>query len=338
MQYVLGAGFIVDKYKKNPKVNIFLDDRLIDRIELDNNPALPKIPSNLEYSHYSPPVDNVDVNDPKEDLKVVDNMIKLFELENHDNAFKILMTLKPTQKIIFRKKIETNLLAKTNKIISNYVDAYDKRRVPKNFKLYVLDESVLLGKNEISLQVENDDSNYTNGFMSKSTLIDLRHIFLLPIDYIQIFKNKGEKLWESIIKMIPHEYKGIGKIVGNKELEPAYPFPFMYLWNDEWTGKKSMKYSYGGSGVLRLPLKIRDGVVMFDPSFAEDENLNKDELPWLEDFLVKFPDKQKLIYNGLSREQAAEILKDSGKKIPAFQISKLFASLVHRGMLNKYIR
>ena len=38
MQYVLGVGFTVEKYKKNPNVNIFIDDRLIDRIELDNNP------------------------------------------------------------------------------------------------------------------------------------------------------------------------------------------------------------------------------------------------------------------------------------------------------------
>jgi hypothetical protein len=333
---VLGVGFIVDKYKKNPKVNIFLDDRLIDRIELDNNTALSEIPNNLEYSYFSPSVHSTDVNDPKEDLRVVDNIIKLFELGNDDDACKIMYTLKPSQKIIFKKKMKTSVLTKTNKSINNWIDAYDKRRVPKKFKIYVLDESVLLGKNEISLQVENDDSNYTNGFMTKSTLIDLRHIFLLPRDYIQIFKNKGEKLWESIIKIIPHEYKGIGKIVTNKEFEPAYPFPFKYIWNDEWNGKKSMKYSNGGSGVLRLPLKIRDGVVMFDPNYAEDENLNKDELPWLEDFLDKFPDKQTLIYNGLSREQAVELLQN--KQIPAFKISRLFASLVHRGMLNKYIR
>jgi len=76
MQYVLGVGFIVDKYKKNPKVNIFLDDRLIDRIELDNNTALSEIPTNLEYSYFSPPVHSTDINDPKEDLRVVDNIIK----------------------------------------------------------------------------------------------------------------------------------------------------------------------------------------------------------------------------------------------------------------------
>lgn len=337
MQYVLGVGFIVEKYKKNPKVNIFLDDRLIDRIELDHNPALPEIPTNLEYSYFTPPVHSADVNDPEEDLKVIDNMIKLFESGNNDDACKIMYTLKPSQKIIFSKKMKTNVLAKTNKDIKDWITAYEKRRVPKNFKFYVLEESVLLGKNEISLQVENDDSNYTNGFMTKSTLIDLRHIFLLPKDYIQIFKKTGEELWKSIGEIIPQEYKGIGQIVTNREFEPAYPFPFKYIWNNEWNGKQFMKYTIGGNGVLRLPLKNKNGIIMFDPSCAEDENIRHRDLPWLEDFLNKFPDKQELIYNGLSRQQAIGIPKDS-EKIPAFKISRLFGSLVHRGMLDKYIQ
>jgi len=335
MQYVLGVGFTVEKYKKNPNVNIFIDDRLIDRIELDNNPALPEIP-HLEYSYFSPPVNSTDIDDPTEDLGIVDSMIKTFESGDSEDACKTMRTLKRSQKIIFLKKIQNSHLKK-NKNISDWCDAYNKQRVPKHFKLYVLDDSVLLGKKEISLQVENDDSNYNNGFMTRATVIDLRHIFLLPHDYIKIFKNKGEELWRSISKIIPHEYKGISKIVTNREFEPAYPFAFKYIWNNEWNGKKLMNYMYGGSGVLQLPLATKNNVVMFDPIYAEDDNLTNNDIPWLEDFLNKFPDKQQLIYNGLSREQAIELLKNN-KEIPAFKISRLFGSLVHHGMVDKYIQ
>ena len=37
MQYVLGVGFIAEKYRKNPKVRIFLDDLLVDEYEVENH-------------------------------------------------------------------------------------------------------------------------------------------------------------------------------------------------------------------------------------------------------------------------------------------------------------
>ena len=40
MQYVLGVGFIAEKYRKNPKVRIFLDDLLVDEYEVENHKSL----------------------------------------------------------------------------------------------------------------------------------------------------------------------------------------------------------------------------------------------------------------------------------------------------------
>lgn len=50
--------------------------------------------------------------------------------------------------------------------------------VSKKVNLYSLNEDCL--QDNIKLVVRNKDSNYTNGFMTKSTLIRFAHIFLMP--------------------------------------------------------------------------------------------------------------------------------------------------------------
>ena len=57
--------------------------------------------------------------------------------------------------------------------------------VSKKVNLYILNEDCL--QDNIRLVVRNKDSNYTNGFMTKSTLIRFAHIFLMPE---QIFLNE----------------------------------------------------------------------------------------------------------------------------------------------------
>ena len=50
--------------------------------------------------------------------------------------------------------------------------------VSKKINLYILNDECL--QDNIKLVVKNQDSNYTNGFMTKSTIIRFSHIFLMP--------------------------------------------------------------------------------------------------------------------------------------------------------------
>ena len=49
---------------------------------------------------------------------------------------------------------------------------------PKKMSLYEIDESVL--QKEIRIECENDDTNYTNGFMTKWSYVQFYYIFLMP--------------------------------------------------------------------------------------------------------------------------------------------------------------
>ena len=61
--------------------------------------------------------------------------------------------------------------------------------MPNRLKLYVFESDINFTTDSIiKFEIDNDDSNYTNGFMTKSTLISLDTIFLAPLYF---FENKG---------------------------------------------------------------------------------------------------------------------------------------------------
>jgi hypothetical protein len=48
------------------------------------------------------------------------------------------------------------------------------------YKMFELDEKILKDGSKIVLEVQNTDSNWMNGFITKSTLIAIHNIFLIP--------------------------------------------------------------------------------------------------------------------------------------------------------------
>tara|TARA_Y100001937_G_scaffold58960_1_gene80904 strand:- start:754 stop:1620 length:867 start_codon:yes stop_codon:yes gene_type:complete len=204
---------------------------------------------------------------------------------------------------------------------------------PKKFNLYVIDEAHLKHKKQLVIDIANSDSNYTNGFMTKSTLLDFR-AFLLPLKYLKFFYHEGYKVRkdfnEDIIDdafdsdryfdpegiednnfKIANEkrYYMVQGVVSNgvlgknmfaKKIE-GYPFAHDIFWN----GKPLDTWQFGGSGKLTMNLLTKkSGTVLFDP---------KD----------------------------AEILKLQNEKIvaqrPGFYISQKFFSMVHQNMFDKYL-
>lgn len=150
--------------------------------------------------------------------------------------------------------------------------------LPKCFKLYTLDEEILKNQSTISLHIKNDDSNYSNGFMTKSTLINLSNIFLLPAKIIKHFRTtqKQPNEWYNNIKdIIPTnigrdgwDVVGFGKY--NDTVFKGYPFPYKYFWNDQVINNPLNNF-FGGNGILSLDLVYKNNVVMFD--YYEDQLL-----------------------------------------------------------------
>jgi len=60
---------------------------------------------------------------------------------------------------------------------------------PNMIKTFEIDEEYLTG--DLKIEVENANSNYTNGFMTKSSLVKFAYVGLIPKDF---FKNNSEKL------------------------------------------------------------------------------------------------------------------------------------------------
>ena len=145
---------------------------------------------------------------------------------------------------------------------------------PKHWKTYVIDDSIMKNSKKIRLVINNDDTNYTNGFMTNYTLLDLRHIFLLPCDFFKHFNSNAKNFFQNINPIIPKKYKGIanfGAYHGIKSQERGgsvknilgYPYPFRYRWQSNSTQHGDFD-SVGGSGVLTLDLCRKNNISTFE--------------------------------------------------------------------------
>ena len=178
MKYIFGFNVGCKIYKKFPKINISLNDRLIDELVLDN--------SHL-YNQYN---------------------------------------------LIDRKRYPDNEFGDKNFIQDSLYS--------KKINLYTLDDKDLNGK--ITLDIKNSDSNYTNGFMTNSTLLKFSYVFLIP-EFI-LYKERN-----NILNKIYSAKKGV--LIDDEEhkkLIPKWPLDCTHFL--QW---------YGGDRVLEFTI-VNDGI------------------------------------------------------------------------------
>tara|TARA_R100001377_G_C3174201_1_gene104197 strand:- start:133 stop:1083 length:951 start_codon:yes stop_codon:yes gene_type:complete len=314
MQYVLGVGFVVEKYKKNPNVRIFVDDRLIDEYEITDHESVDRP---LEFNTLCYRLLDWDKKPPG---AFVDKIKKLGEKVAYRNIG------------VYLNENQLDPILPDN---PRYLPD-ESLKSPKKFKLFTIDESVLKGKKKINLEIMNDDSNHTNGFMTRSTLIDPRHIFLIPVNHLKFFKADGETFHKNMGKIIPRKYSGSTTIRGFKHdvfVNAGYPFPFKYLWKGE---AMSRDYTIGGSGTMSLELKEKNGIVIFDP-YEEELSFGIHKLDIEDPKLYDIPNydnyKAMMMY-GLPDKKARKIVRSG--EIPAFPFSRLFFALSWNGLFDKY--
>jgi len=201
---------------------------------------------------------------------------------------------------------------------------------PKQWKTYTLDETILQNKKQIKLEIDNNDSDYTNGFMKRSTIIDLRHVFLLPVDLLDCYCSDAETFFAGLRKVLPPKYAGVGAVdtFNNVLGYKGYPFPFKYKWHG--VSETPNMYSVGGSGVLSLDLYQKKNIVMFDPQQQETTQVTPIERGEFGDFIFNI--KSMMQAHGLTDEEIHQRLEDCKKmtEMPAFAISQQFFTLAHR--------
>lgn len=301
MQYVLGVGFICNKYKQNPKVRIFADDVFIDEYEINEH-------------------------DPVENTLTIDRLRYWFPDWQAARPWPSLEKMK--------RNGDTTMVRTIPK----------RDQWPKQWKIYTLDETTLQNKKQIKLEIDNNDSDYTNGFMKRSTIIDLRHVFLLPVDLLDYYCSDAKKFFTGLRKVIPSKYEGVGEVntfyerLGYK----GYPFPFEYKWHG--VSKNPYMDTVGGSGLMLLDLCQKNGVIMFD---TQDEQLKHVMLLDHGKFGdCQFNIKSMMQSYGLNNDEIDQRLAnykgmteipEGMTEIPAFPISQQFFTLAYQLLQHKYI-
>lgn len=147
----------------------------------------------------------------------------------------------------------------------------------RRFRYYILDYQDLKNSSKLRFEIDNNDTNYTNGFMTRSTLIDLSKIFLIPCKYVNFFKKieKQDLRLEFNEKIVPsmycynldpkeRNYQLTSTNIHSKKVKypfEGYPFQFSCYWNDKVC---QFPENVGGSGVLTVDIKQNQhGCIIF---------------------------------------------------------------------------
>jgi len=168
--------------------------------------------------------------------------------------------------------------------------------------LYEIDDSVLSDK--IVLKTTNDNNNYTNGFMTEYSYINVEHIFLLPTQYFQNFK----KLHDKVLRY-QEKQKVSKKTIKDNCNYFDYPGD-LRLYDpveDDYDPDVGHGMTKGGSFVLDLPIKYVDGTHMLVPKHFPTKYINDCEIELSATFLSYYAQTNLLnIYNEDQRSNSTK--------------------------------
>ncbi len=164
MKYVLGLLFEYKYYKNPANIKIFSNNQLIDEIDLTEDIEIKNVSGNMllhknAHLHYW-------YKKWREDWIRNDT-------DNHNGMWGECAS----------DVARGHTFGKSHGAWS--MDTKEIQ-IPNKMFIYTLDETVL--QNSIKIEITNNNSNYTNGFMTKWSSIAFYDIFLIPTHYLD-FKN-----------------------------------------------------------------------------------------------------------------------------------------------------
>ena len=162
MKYVLGFLFEYKYYKNPANIKIFSNNQLIDEIDLTEDINMKNItPTLKEILTYK---------QMRKLAKLADPFLEL-EMSNIDPR----SCKYPSSNIDPRDTTEPFIFSlRDNGIL----------QIPKKVFVYTLDETIL--QNSIKIEITNNNTNYSNGFMTKCSSFIFHKIFLIPTYYLNI--------------------------------------------------------------------------------------------------------------------------------------------------------
>jgi len=145
--------------------------------------------------------------------------------------------------------------------------------IPSLFKVYEIDDSDIKGKMEIG--VENNNSDYTNGFMKNSSVMKFPIVALFKKELV---KNRGQRL----MKVISKFDKGLGKNVDfeykphPRYMRSSWPIADSFCISradktHNQNGPKDLRWNIGGSFTAEFTIRTKHHMKVFAPAVGRKE-------------------------------------------------------------------
>jgi hypothetical protein len=184
---------------------------------------------------------NVYRRDPRARIFLGDKLIDEFYIQNHKDSLNIIVRNLNSNKHILQPFPNMGVEFK-NIIVKNFPP----------LRFYEIEIDKQLKELELRIDIDNRDSNYNNGFMTKSTLLQLEMCYFLPYD---------KRLLSRLIKIRK-------KNVTNKNYASYFNRKnIIFRLNEngiEWIGKNTQKlpsnYNIGGDGYFFCRLVKKYGI------------------------------------------------------------------------------
>ena len=282
MKQVIFLGFYCQIYKKAPTARIYVGDVMIDEIEIPEccpeayvrDGQLACLPNN-----------NLDG-------KVLERSSHTFS--QHELNPKLYNKTPHIEKYWWQKEFDINQYSFYH--ICRVLDPGNRTKekiIHPKFFVYIFDDEILkTSQGMLRIEIKNSDSNYINGFMTRSTLLYLSHFYIIPY---ALFRNPIEITQRYVDrfsrKATAETIKNILKFYIQRIEWPLNLHNFFNLikWEQKTAAGNNV---FGEDGTLQISMKKKNRIW-----WPEKMDISKGFFwpNWLfvKDFLVELSDKYK---------------------------------------------
>ena len=282
MKQVIFLGFYCQIYKKAPTARIYVGDVMIDEIEIPEccpeayvrDGQLACLPNN-----------NLDG-------KVLERSGQT--ISQHELTPKLYNKTPHIEKYWWQKEFDINHYSFQD--ICRVLDPGNRTKekiIHPKFFVYIFDDEILkTSQGMLRIEIKNSDSNYINGFMTRSTLLYLSHFYIIPY---ALFRNPIE-ITQGYVdrfsrKTTSETIKNILKFYIQRIEWPLNLHNFFNLikWEQKTAAGNNV---FGEDGALQISMKKKNRIW-----WPEKMDIRKGFFwpNWLfvKDFLVELSDKYK---------------------------------------------
>tara|TARA_E500000178_G_scaffold291640_1_gene295603 strand:+ start:284 stop:1126 length:843 start_codon:yes stop_codon:yes gene_type:complete len=205
MSYILFLIFKSNKFKKDPTVRLNINNFFVDEFEIPSNTV--KQTETWGTLLFK--------NSIKKNMEFLKN-------------YKFSLSDKKQLSDFFPKDLQdTTFLEKIVNLSNTYTHAVELSPNTINND-YQNNKEII---NQIKISIKNSDNNYTNGFMTKSTLVSLKGVFLIP-------KSICENGFDFFKSYLNHRHNLKKNCIAIKDIKKYYvrsrtPFEFTFIPNEK---------------------------------------------------------------------------------------------------------